>query len=105
MYAFTNVPPGLYNVTAEWQGDWYYTTVNLSNEGTVTANIVLPIYLNASDIATPTPQPTAVTYYTYVPVKISSPLPQATSRSPGFEALVVIIAIPLAALAGKRLKN
>ena len=105
IYAFTNVPPGLYNVTAEWQDSWFYTTVNLTDSGTVTANIVIPVYLNASDLATPAPQPSAVTYYSYVPVKLSSPLPQATSRSPGLEALAAMAAIPMAALARKRLKK
>ena len=105
MYAFTDIPSGLYNVTAQWQDEWYFTTVDLTAGGTATANIVIPVYLNASDLATPTPQPSTVTYYTYVPVKISSPMPQVTSRSPGFEAIIVLIAIPIAVIAKRRLKK
>lgn len=102
-YAFTNVPPGKYNVTAAWDGYWYYTEVELKG-GTATANIVIPEYINVSALTAPTPLPAPKTYYTYVPVRVSSPLPQATTRSPGFEALTLISAIPLAILIRKRLK-
>ncbi len=101
LYAFTNVPFGVYNVTAQWKDYWYYTTVNLTG-GTVTANIVIPEYIDASSFASPTPEPTTRSFYTYVPLKISSPLPMATTRSPGFEALIVILAIPLAGLMRKQ---
>ena len=104
MYAFTNVQPGIYNVTAQWNEYWFYTTVNFTG-GTATANIVIPQSLDASLFATPTPEPTARTFYTFVPLKVSSPLPMATTRSPGFEALLLIIAIPLAGLLIKRRKQ
>jgi len=100
MYAFTNVPDGLYNVTAQWNDYWYYTTVNLQG-GTATANIVIPNYIEVTPISTP--EPTPKTYYAYVPIKVSSPLPQATTRSPGFEALIVLLAIPVAGIIRKRL--
>lgn len=102
MYAFTNVPPGVYNITAEKGGHLFYTMIDLKSGGTATANIVIPEPIEA--LATATPQPTPKTYYTYVPVRVSSPLPQATTRSPGFEALTLISAIPLAILIRKRLK-
>ncbi len=104
-YAFTNVPPGVYNVTAIWNDYWYYTEVNLTG-GTVTANIVIPHYVDVLSIVVATPLPTPKTYYTYVPVRISSPLPKATTaRSPGFEALAALMAVPLAALARRRLRG
>jgi len=102
-YAFTNVPPGKYNITAAWDGYWYYTEVNLTG-GTATANIVIPEYIDVLNISAPTPLPTPRTYYTYVPVRISSPEPRATARSPGFWGLAILVAIPLAALIRKWLK-
>lgn len=101
LYAFTNVPPGIYNVTAQWKEYWYYTTVNLT-VGTATANVVIPQYIDVMAFASPTPEPTPKTFYTYVPLKIFSPLPRATTRSPGFEALIMLLAISLAALILKR---
>lgn len=98
-YAFTGVPPGQYNVTAEWKGYWYYTEVNLTG-GTATANIVIPVYINVTALSTPMPTPAF--YYTYVPVEVSSPLPQATARSPGFELPALILAILMLPLARKR---
>jgi len=95
-YAFTGVPPGTYNITAMWNDSWFFTQVNLTG-GTTTANIVIPAYVDVLSIPSPTPVPTPVTYYTYVPVRVSSPLPQpTTARSPGFEALSVMLALPLA---------
>jgi hypothetical protein len=98
-YAFTGVPPGQYNVTAEWRGYWHYTAVNLTG-GTATANIVIPAYINVTALSTPVPTPAF--YYTYVPVEVSSPLPQATTRSPGFEIPVFMASILILALARKR---
>jgi hypothetical protein len=74
-YAFTNVPPGVYNVTAIWNDYWYYNEVNLTG-GTVTANIVIPEYIDVLNITAVTPLPTPKTYYTFVPVRVSSPLPK-----------------------------
>lgn len=97
MYTFTGVPPGRYNVTAAWGENWYYTKVNLTG-GTATANVVIPEYIDVLAIKEPTPIPTPKTYYTFVPVRVSSPMPQATvARSPGFEALIMIMALPVAA--------
>jgi hypothetical protein len=102
-YAFTGVPPGKYNVTAAWGQYWYYTEVNLTG-GTATANIVIPEYINVAALTSPVPTPR--TYYTYVPVRISSPAPQATTaRSPGFGGLAVLLAVPIAALAIKRFRG
>ncbi|WP_174590626.1 carboxypeptidase-like regulatory domain-containing protein [Methanocella conradii] len=98
-YTFTHVPVGRYNVTAAWGDYWYYTEVNLIG-GTATANIVIPAYINVTALATPLPTPK--TYYTYVPVEVSSPLPQATTRSPGFGALIALIAILIVAFSRKR---
>jgi hypothetical protein len=100
-YAFVDVPPGSYNITAAWDGYWYYAAVNLTG-GTVTANIVIPERIDVASLAaTPTPK----TYYTFVPVRLSSPLPQAnTARSPGFGALIALASIPVAALIRKRRK-
>lgn len=95
-YVFTGVPPGLYNVTAQWGESWFYTQVNLTG-GTATANIVIPQYIDVLSIKEPTPVPTPKTYYTYVPVRVSSPLPQATAaRSPGLGAIMAAIALLLA---------
>lgn len=95
-YAFTGVPPGTYNVTAEWNGSSFYTTVNLTG-GTATANIVIPEYIDVLAIQEPTPVPTPKSYYTYVPVRVSSPLPQATTaRSPGLEIPIALLSIFLA---------
>jgi hypothetical protein len=102
-YAFTNVPPGKYNITAAWNQYWYYAEVNLTG-GTATANIVIPEYIDVLNISAPL-SPTPRTYYTYVPVRVSSPVPQATARSPGFEAVAALFAVPLAALARKWLRG
>jgi hypothetical protein len=70
--------------------------VNLTG-GTATANIVIPQYIDVLSIKEPTPVPTPKTYYTYVPVRVSSPLPQATAaRSPGLGAIMAAIALLLA---------
>lgn len=103
-YAFTNVPPGKYNVTAMWNQYWYYTEVDLKG-GTSTANIVIPQKIDVLALTSPTPVPTPKAYYTFVPVRVSSPVPQVTTRSPGFEALVVLLAVPIAALARRRLRS
>jgi hypothetical protein len=103
-YAFTNVPPGRYNITASWGGHSFYNEVNLTG-GTVTANVVIPEYIDVLAIKEATPIPTPKSYYTYVPVRVSSPLPQATTKSPGFEGLMIVIAIPIAVLARKRLQG
>jgi hypothetical protein len=103
-YVFTNVPPGVYNITAVWGSDWFYTQVNLTG-GTVTANIVIPVYTDVLSIYQPTPIPTPKTYYTYVPVRLASPPPQATTRSPGFEWAVTAIALLIAMAARRRLKH
>jgi hypothetical protein len=101
-YTFTGVPPGKYNVTAAWGQYWYYTEVDLMG-GTATANIVIPEYIDVLNFSAPVPSPR--TYYTYVPVRVSSPVPQATTaRSPGFGAVPILIAIPLAMLLRKWLK-
>ncbi len=100
-YTFTNVPPGKYNITAAWNQYWYYTEVNLTG-GTATANIVIPEYIDVLNISAPTPLPTPRTYYTYVPVRVSSPVPQATARSPGFEAVAALLAITSVAFILKR---
>ncbi len=100
-YVFTSVPPGLYNVTAQWGESWFFTQVNLTG-GTATANIVIPQYIDVLSIKEPTPVPTPKTYYTYVPVRVSSPLPQATAaRSPGFGVLTMAMALMLALAAQK----
>jgi len=99
-YAFTNVPPGRYNVTAARGEYWYYTEVNLTG-GTATANVVIPEYIDALNMSTPLPTPK--TYYTYVPLRISSPSP-ITARSPGPGALAAFAAIPPAILIKKRRK-
>ncbi len=102
-YAFTNVPPGRYNVTAVWGEYSYYAEVNLTG-GTATANIVIPEHIGVPGIFAPAPTPK--TYYTFVPVRISSPLPQATvARSPGFGALAILMAVPLATLARRWLRG
>jgi hypothetical protein len=103
-FAFTGVPPGRYNITASWGGHSFYNEVNLTG-GTVTANVVIPEYIDVLAIKEPTPIPTPKSYYTYVPVRVSSPLPQATTKSPGFEALAVLIAIPLVVLLIKRFRR
>ena len=96
-YTFTGVPPGTYNITAIWNDSWFYTQVNLTS-GTVTANIVVPVYVDVLSIRWPTPVPTPKAYHTFVPVRVSSPMPQpTTARSPGFEAMLVLLALPLAA--------
>ncbi|HTY90032.1 MAG TPA: carboxypeptidase-like regulatory domain-containing protein [Methanocella sp.] len=96
-YAFTGVPPGTYNVTAEWNGSWFYTQVNLTS-GTVTANIVIPVYVDVLSIRPPMAIPAPKTYYTFVPVRVSSPMPQpTTARSPGFEAIILLFGICIAA--------
>lgn len=99
MYTFTYVPPGTYNVTAMKDGNWFYTTVNMTG-GTVTANIVIPYYL---EMATPTPTPAPRAQYTYVPINISSPLPRATTRSPGLTTAMALLSMLLAVLVRKRL--
>lgn len=103
-YAFTGVPSGKYNVTAAWGENWYYAEVNLTG-GTATANIVIPEYIDVLAIKEPTPVPTPKAYYTYVPVRVSSPLPQATTRSPGFGSLAALSAILMAGLFIKRLRG
>ncbi len=101
-YTFTGVPPGTYNVTAWWNGSWFYSTVNLTG-GTATANVVIPEYVDVLSIPSPTPIPTPKTYYTYVPVRLSSPLPPATAaRSPGFEAVLLLIGLLIAVFARTR---
>jgi len=90
-YAFTGVQPGLYNVTAQWGESWFYTQVNITG-GTATANIVIPEYVDVLAIKEPATVPTPKTYYTYVPVRVSSPLPQATAAmSPGFSVLAALL--------------
>jgi hypothetical protein len=100
-YAFTSVPPGKYNITAARGQYLYYAEVNLTG-GTATANIVIPENIDVLNISAPTPPPTPRTYYTYVPVRVSSPVPQAIARSPGFEGLIVLLAIPIAAFTRTR---
>ncbi|WP_128860090.1 carboxypeptidase-like regulatory domain-containing protein [Methanocella paludicola] len=103
-YVFTGVQPGLYNVTAQWGESWFYAQVNLTG-GTATANIVIPEYVDVLAIKEPTPVPTPKTYYTYVPVRVSSPLPQATAaRSPGFGTLLALLSLLVAVLLLKRSK-
>lgn len=100
-YAFTSVPPGKYNVTAAWNQYSYYAGVNLTS-GTATANIVIPEHIDVLNVSAPAPTPR--TYYTYVPVRISSPVPQATARSPGFEGLALLLSLPPAVLMRKKRK-
>lgn len=85
MYTFINVPYGRYNVTAEKDGYSFYATINVTS-GTATANVVIPENITVA-MATSTPQP-YTRYYTYVPVKVTSAPPQATTtRSPGFDMI------------------
>jgi hypothetical protein len=104
-YVFIGVPYGKYNVTAMWDGRSYSTEVNLTG-GTATANIVIPEYIDVMAIRQAMPVPTPRTYYTYVPVRLASPLPQATAaKSPGLEAPVALLAILMAMAVKRRLER
>jgi hypothetical protein len=68
IYTFYDVPPGVYNVTAEKGGIMFFAIADVTS-GTATANIVLPEYVEtepAYQEPTPVPRP----YFTYVPIKV-----------------------------------
>jgi hypothetical protein len=86
IYTFTDVPLGIYNVTAEKGGISFFAIVDLS-PGTATANIVLPEYAETEpaympyrppEALSPTPQP--LTYF--LPIRVGK-MPASAPRGEG----------------------
>ncbi len=71
IYMFYDVPPGVYNVTAEKGGIVFFAIVDVST-GTATANVVLPEYVETEPAYRPPEEiaPPPKPYFTYVPVKV-----------------------------------
>jgi|AGTN01.2.fsa_nt_gi hypothetical protein len=69
IYTFTDVPPGIYNVTAEKGGISFFAVVDLSSgtTGTATANVVLPGYVETEpayrEFLPPSPTPRPLRYF------------------------------------------
>jgi len=70
IYTFYNVPPGVYNVTAEKNGVLYFAIADVSGGGTATANVVLPGYFEPGPIQGPSPAPLSGVYYYFFPVRL-----------------------------------
>jgi hypothetical protein len=90
-YTFTYVPAGIYNLTAEKDGNEYFALVNMT-VGTYTANVAFPNYVFTGAIpttVTPTPVPTS----TPAPTPTPTPTP-----APGFETVIALAAIGLVAV-------
>ncbi|OPY28431.1 MAG: hypothetical protein A4E28_01555 [Methanocella sp. PtaU1.Bin125] len=97
-YTFTYVPAGLYNLTAEKEGNVYFALVNVT-AGTYTANVAFPDYVFTVPV-TPTPSPG--------PAGTPSPGPSASptpTPAPGFGPAIAIAAIGLGLLAANKHKQ
>jgi hypothetical protein len=96
-YTFTYVPAGVYNLTAEKDGQVYFAVVYMT-VGTYTANVAFPDYVYTARIPptlTPTPLPTAASSPTPTPTPTPAP-------SPGFEVFLVLAAIGIGLLAYRK---
>ncbi len=93
-YTYTYVPVGVYNLTAEKDGQVYYAKVFLE-AGTYTANVAFPDYIYIPPV-TPTP------VLTPTPTPSATPTP-TPAPSPGFGAVFAIMAI-VAGIAGAAFK-
>ncbi|WP_230741419.1 carboxypeptidase-like regulatory domain-containing protein [Methanooceanicella nereidis] len=94
LYSFFNVPSGVYNITAEKDGYWFFTEAVVT-EGTTTANIVIPEYVASEYPAGLGPyEPPERQYFTYVPVIINRTPPEPTiTRTSGPDILAFAIAM------------
>jgi hypothetical protein len=70
VYTFYDVPPGVYNVTAEKNGVSYFAIADLSAGGTATANVVLPDYAETAPIYGPSPEPMPKPFYYFLPLRL-----------------------------------
>jgi hypothetical protein len=91
-YTFTYVPAGLYNLTAEKDGNEYFALVNVT-AGTYTANVAFPDYVYTVPV---TPSPTPAPTVTPTPGPTASPTP---TPAPGFVPAIALAAIGLGFLA------
>lgn len=106
VYTFYDVPYGIYNVTAEKDGESFYAIVNVT-AGTATANIVIPGVDDTWTAADFSPEPGSPgQYYTYVPVKIEKDMQDTSmAKSPGFDVLTAVACIVLPGLAWRNRKQ
>jgi hypothetical protein len=81
IYTFTDVPLGIYNVTAEKGGISFFAIVDLSS-GTATANVVLPEYVETEPAYMPpqAPSPTPRAFIYFLPIRVGK---TPASGSPG----------------------
>lgn len=79
VYTFYDVPPGIYNVTAEKGGSQFFAIANLT-WGTATANVVLPEHVEtAPAYSEPTPSPPPPRpFYTFLPIRVKQQPAQQT---------------------------
>ncbi len=91
LYVFTGLSSNVYIVTAEKDGIAYSETV-LLNEGTKTADITIPGYVEKTYSSSPTPTPRASPTYTQV-IPTSVPIPSDVGASLGELARLSLIAL------------
>jgi hypothetical protein len=101
VYTFFDVPPGVYNITAEKDNNSFFAIAEVK-EGTTTANIVLPGFYATFEPPAPA-IPERKEYFTYVPVYIKDEpaLPEGI-KSPGLTAISAIISMLIALLIGAK---
>ncbi|OPY29927.1 MAG: hypothetical protein A4E28_00583 [Methanocella sp. PtaU1.Bin125] len=103
IYMFYDVPFGTYNVTAAKGDSWFFAIAEVG-EGTVTANVVLPEYVETEPAYRPDlgPSPVPKPYFTYVPIKVGTVAPPSGIEEGLPVGLAVVGGIGALLLYGRR---
>lgn len=103
IYMFYDVPFGTYNVTAAKGDSWFFAIAEVG-EGTVTANVVLPEYVETEPAYQPDlgPSPMPKPYFTYVPIKVGTVAPPSGIEEGLPVGLAVVGGIGALLLYGRR---